>query len=595
MNFFKTLIAATLGTIIALLLIFFIMLITVSASSQEPEPYISSNSVLKFSLSGNLPSQTPSNPLNELIGQKSNDKVSLQTLKENLAKAQTHENVTGVWLEVDMMTESWANLQEAHRMISAFRDSTDKFVYASTNDIGFNEKGYYLATAADSIFAPPESFFEFDGFYSQVTFYDGAFEKLGVEAEVIRQGKYKGAVEPFYRKELSEENAYQLNQILSGVNTTFTNTVSAHTGRSVDDLNDLMNSQPNLTTHFGYENGLIDSLMYADEVESHIKKQIGLAGDEALETVSSGRYAKVSASSAGLSRSSGSGKIAVIYANGPIMPDMGSSQFSNQPTISASFIEEQLNEIREDDNVKALVLRINSPGGSGSTSDVIWRMLQQTKTDIPVIASMGGVAASGGYYIAMAADSIVAQPTTITGSIGVFATKFNARQLLNDKLGLTFDAVKTHEHADWLVTNRELSSSEEKAFQQYISQFYQTFIGKVADSRNMSVNNVDEHAQGRVWTGADAQEVGLVDELGSLDHALGIAADKAGITDYSVVSYPKPKTFYELLMGSAATQAKAWMNELFFGGTVSQELQQQVSILKKRDALTLFPYQINVQ
>jgi protease-4 len=595
MNFFKTLIAATLGTIIALLLIFFILLITVSASSQEPEPYIQSNSVLKFSLSGTLPSQPPSNPFDELLGQNSNNKTSLQTLKENLSKAQTHDNISGIWLEVDMMTESWANLQEAHRVISAFRDSSEKFVYASTNDIGLNEKGYYLATAADSIFAPPESFFEFDGFYNQVTFYDGAFEKLGIEAEVIRQGKYKGAVEPFYRKELSEENEYQLSEILNSVNSNFSETVSAYTGRSVDEINSLMNEEPNLTTHFAYSEGLIDSLMYVDEVENHIKKRVGVGAEEALETVSNSRYAKVSSSSAGLSAPSTSNKVAVIYANGPILPDMGSSQFNNQPTISASFIEEQLEEIRNDDNVKALVLRINSPGGSGSTSDIIWRMLQQTKTDIPVIASMGGVAASGGYYIAMAADSIVAEPTTVTGSIGVFATKFNARQLLNDKLGLTFDAVKSHDHADWLVTNRELSPSEEKAFQQYIGQFYQTFIGKVAESRNMDVQEVDQHAQGRVWTGSDAQEVGLVDQLGGMDRALGIAAEKANISDYSVVRYPKPKSFYELLMGSAATQAKAWMSELFFGTTVSQEMQQQMSILNRRDALTLFPYKINVE
>jgi len=595
MKFFKTLIAATLGTIIALLLIFFILLITISTSSQEPEPYVRSNSVLKIGLSGTLPSQTPSNPLDKFLGKKDNDKASLQTLKENLSKAKTHDKIKGIWLEIDMMSEGWANLQEAHRLIRTFRDSSDKFVYASTNDIGFNEKGYYLATAADSIFSPPESFFEFDGFFSQVMFFEGAFEKFGLQAEVIRHGKYKGAVEPFFRKDLSPENEYQLSQILEEVNNNFVTAVSKKSGRSIDELNDLLNSQPNLTAKFGYQENLIDSLLYADQLEDHIKKQLGTDESSSLQTISNGRYAKVSPTTAGVSTPSTSNKIAVIYANGPIMPEVGSSQFDNQQTISASFIEDQLKKIREDNDVKALVLRINSPGGSGSTSDVIWRMLQETKKDIPLIVSMGGVAASGGYYMAMAGDTIVAEPTTITGSIGVFATKFNAKNLFNDKLGLTFDEVKTHEHADWLIPTRELTSSEEKAFQQYIDEFYQTFIGKVADARDISVEETDKRAQGRVWIGADAHEVGLVDELGGLNRALEIAAEKAEISDYKLVSYPEPKTFYELLMGNAAAQAKSWIGEMMLLPSVSDDVREQVSILKQRDALTLFPYQISIQ
>lgn len=596
MDFFKTLIAATLGTIIALLLIFFIAIITISSTSQEPEPYVRSNSVLKISLSGTLPSHPPLNPFDELFNQKSNDKVSLQTLKENLAKAKAHDNIKGIWLEIDFMAEDWANLQEAHRLISAFRDSSDKFIYASTNDIGYNEKGYYLATATDSIFSPPESFFEFDGFFNQVTFLDGAFEKLGIETEVIRHGKYKGAVEPLYRKELSKENEYQITQILDEVNTTFLNAVSSKTGRSSEELNDVLNGQPHLTSHFGHQEGLIDSLLYEDELANHIKQQIGVDESSSLQTISHGRYSKVSASAAGLNTPSTSDKIAVIYANGPIMPEINSSSpFDNQQYITKKFMEDQLERIRDDEDVKALVLRINSPGGSGSTSDVIWRMLQETKKEIPVIVSMGSVAASGGYYIGMAGDTIVAEPTTITGSIGVFATKFNARKLFNDKLGITFDEVKTHEHADWLLPTRELSSSEKKAFQQYIDEFYQTFIGKVADARNMSVEEIDERAQGRVWIGADAQENGLVDELGGLDKALQIAADQADTEDYNIKRYPEPKTFYEVLMGSAATQAKALLGDSWFTSPEAQKLQQQLSILKRRDALALFPYDINIQ
>ena len=596
MNFFKTLIAATLGTLIALLLVFFVAIITISTSSQQPEPYIQSNSVLKMSLSGTLPSKDAQNPLDELLNRSDNDKVSLETLKENLAKAQVHENIEGIWLEIDFMSESWANLQEAHRLISAFRDSSDKFIYASTNDLGYNEKGYYLATAADSVFAPPETFFEFDGFFSQVTFFDGMFEKLGIDAEVIRHGKYKGAVEPFFRKDLSEENEYQLTQILDQMGNTFLDAVSAKTGHSTEELNQLPNSQPNLTTEFGFENQLIDSLIYSDQLVAHIKNRIGLDESASIKTVDAGRYSKVTRSSAGLSTPSTSDKIAVVYANGPIMPNVGSnSPFNNQPQITVDFIEEQLEEIREDDNIKALVLRINSPGGSGSTSDAIWRMLQETKKDIPVIVSMGGVAASGGYYIAMAGDSIVAEPTTITGSIGVFGTKFNTKQLMNDKLGITFDEVKTHKYADWLLPTREFTASEEKAFQQYIDNFYQTFITKAAKGRDMEVDQMDELAQGRVWVGADAHQNGLVDELGGLDKALSLAAEKAEISDYKTETFPKQKTFYELLMGSAAAQAKVLLPDSWFFSKEMQDVEQQFSVLKRRDALTLFPYEISVQ
>lgn len=596
MNFFKTLIAATLGTFLAFVLIFFIGVITVTSSSQEPEPYVRSNSVLKIPLSGTLPERTTPDPLDELFDQKNNDKVSLETLKENLNKAQVHDNIKGVWLEIDFISEGWANLQEAHRLISAFRDSSDKFVYASTNDLGYNEKGYFLATAADSIFAPPETFFEFDGFFSQVTFLDGTFEKLGIETEVIRHGKYKGAVEPLYRKELSEENEYQLNQILEEVSDTFLAAVSSQTGRSRSDLNNLLNSQPHLTAEFGFRENLIDSLLYLDELENYIKKNIGIDEDESLQTISHSRYAKVSASSAGLSAPSTSDKIAVIYAEGPIVPEVNSSSpFSTQKYITTDFIKEQIEDIRDDDDVKAVVLRINSPGGSGSTSDSIWRMLRQLRKDVPLIVSMGNVAASGGYYIGMAGDSVVAEPTTITGSIGVFATKFNTRQMFNDKLGITFDQVKTHEHADWLLPTRELTSSEEKALQQYVDDFYQTFISKVAEERGMSLEKVDELAQGRVWIGADALENGLIDELGGLEKALQLAAEKADITKYKIEQYPKPKTFFEMVMGSASVRAKALFGDSWFSDPMIEKVRERVSILQRRDALTFFPFEINIQ
>ncbi|NGP76998.1 signal peptide peptidase SppA [Balneolaceae bacterium YR4-1] len=596
MKFFQTLIAATLGTLIALFLVFIVLFITLSSTSSEPEPYIRDNTVLKLELSGTLPAQARTNPFDELFSQAGNNKVSLETLKENLAKAKSHDKIQGVWLEIDFMSEGWANLEEAHRMISAFRDSSDKFVYASTNDLGLNEQGYYLATAADSIFSPPESFFEFDGFYNQVTFLTGLFEKIGIEAQVSRSGKYKSAVEPYIRKDLSEESKYQLREILNKTSGTFVNAVSQKTGKSPSEINGLMNSEPKLNSSFGYQNGLIDSLIYADQVEAQIKRRLGLEESATLQTVSNKRYARVTQETAGLEGNNTSDRIAVIYASGPILPEISSnSPFDNEQYITTGFFEKQLEDIREDDNVKALVVRINSPGGSGSTSDAIWRMLQETKKEIPVIVSMGPVAASGGYYIAMAADSIVADPTTITGSIGVFATKLNTKQLFNEELGITFDEVKSHDYADWLLPTNDFTDSEEKAFNDYVNRFYDTFITKVAEARGMTKEQVDSVAQGRVWTGEAAKEQNLVDVIGGMDTAMGIAAQKAGIEAYDVVTYPKPKDLYQLLMGSAQTQAKAMIGESWFGTPYAQDVAKKLSILKQQRALALFPYEITIQ
>lgn len=597
MKFFQTLIASILGTLLALALIFIILLISFAGSAEEAEPYIRDNTVLKMHIQGALPDRNIVNPVDQLLNPGMKNKVSLQTLKNNLQKAAVHDKIQGVLLEIDFVTSGWANLQEAHRLISAFRDSSDKFVYAMTNDLGYNEQGYYLATAADSVFSPPESFFEFDGFYSQVMFYTGLFEKIGVEAEITRSGKYKSAVEPFINKELSEESRYQLEELLADVSSAFVSAVGRKTGKTEDEINALLNNPPTLMAQSGYRNGLIDSLLYKDQLDDLIRERIGLDEGRSFHTVSNSRYYKVSGATAGLRSTPSSDRIAVIYASGEILPDInnGSPFGGQQQYISASWFRENLEKVRDDNNVKALVVRINSPGGSGTTSDAIWRMLQETREDIPVIVSMGSVAASGGYYIAMASDSIVAEPTTITGSIGVFSTKFNLNGLFNEKLGITFDEVKTHPYADWLDPTSGLTATEQKAFQQYTDEFYATFIGKVAEARGMTTEAVDAVAQGRVWTGEDAKAQNLVDLLGGLDKALEIAAEKAGLTDYRTVIYPEQKSFYELLLGSAQAKVRSMLGDSWFDNAYMRDAQQRLSILKRKGPLLLFPYEINIQ
>ncbi|MFH5832232.1 signal peptide peptidase SppA [Halalkalibaculum sp. DA384] len=596
MKFFQTLIASTLGFLIAVFILFVVFFITLSSSTQQPEPYVRDNTVLKINLQGSLPAQQSSNPFDELFSTQGGVKVSLQSLRENLNKAARHDNIKGVWLEINAVSEGWANLEEAHRLIRTFRDSTDKFVYASTSDIGYNEKGYYLASAADSVFSPQESFFEFDGFYSQVSFYAGLFEKIGIEAEIARHGKYKSAVEPFYQKELSEESRYQLEQIIQDVSSTFVGAVSQKTGKSAGEINTLMNDAPSLLTRKAHQQGLIDSLLSPNDLKKLIKKRMGVEESSTLQTISNNRYYRVTPGTAGIERNSTNNKIAVIYANGPIVYGVNANApFDNQQYITASFFEEQLEDIRGDEDVKAVVVRINSPGGSGSTSDLIWNKLRELSNEIPVIASMGPVAASGGYYIAMAADSIVAESTTLTGSIGVFSTKFNTKQLWNEELGITFDQVKSHQYADWLNPTRGFTETERKAYQQFTDDFYRIFISKVAESRNMTLEEVDAVAQGRVWTGEDALEQNLVDLLGGMEEALNIAAEKAEISDYQLLTYPKAKDFYELLMSSAQAKAKSLLGNFLLPEYEQTEKLKALFRYGKGDPLLLFPYALNIQ
>lgn len=596
MKFFQTLIASTLGVLIALFIVFIIFFITLVSSTGEPEPYVRTNSVLNIHIQGNIPARQAKNPFDELFNQNNGNHVSLESLRENLEKAAVHDKIKGLWLEIDFVSSGWANLEEAHRLITAFKDSSGKFVYASTNDLGYNEQGYYIATAADSIFSPPESFFEFDGFYAQVAFYTGLFEKIGIDAEVTRHGKYKSAVEPFFRKEFSDESEYQLNQLIEDINSTFVNAVSKKTGKSAGEVNSILNSPPNLLAHRGYEQELIDSLLFPNEVEEVIKKRIGLGEDRKLNTISNSRYYRVSAQTAGLEESEGSDKIAIIYASGPIVYELdGNNPFDNRQYITASYFEKQLEKIRDDEDVKALVVHINSPGGSASTSDLIWSKLREVSRDMPVIASMGPVATSGGYYIAMAADTIVAKPTTITGSIGVFATKFNTQQLWNEELGITFDEVKSHQYADWLNPTHGFNETERKAYQQFVDDFYNTFVSKVAEARGLTKEQVDEIAQGRVWTGEDAKEQKLVDILGGMEDALAIAAEKAGIKEYRLEVYPKPKDLFQLLTGSAQAKVKSMFEDAFFLDNEQTEKLKTLFRYGKGDPLLIFPYELTIQ
>jgi len=595
MKFFKTLLASILGTLIGLSLILLILFVIGISSSGEPEPYIKDQSVLHIELSGGIPDRTPSDPFQKIFQPQGVNTVSLEGLKSNLIKASSDDRISGILLSISTVSGSWAKMEEINKLISHFKDSTDKFIYATTNDIGYSEKGYFLATATDSIFSPPESFFEFDGFYIQTSFYDKMFKEFGIEPEITRSGKFKSAVEPYFRKDYSKENELQLNAILDGFSQTYVQQVAKATGKSIQEVNNLLNSAPSLSMDRAFEDGLVHQALYSNELDSLLKNRVGLNADDELNKVDYERYAKVTKESAGISTESSSNKIAVLHASGTILP-VAPEGFpgADQAVITADKIRKELDDIRADDDIKALVIRINSPGGAGTTSDLIWQMLRETSKEMPVIASMGSVAASGGYYIAMAADTIVALPTTITGSIGVFNTKFNTRELFSDKIGITFDVVESHEHANWLNPQHPFTDVEQQAFQRTADQFYQTFIEKVAMSRGLTVDEVDERGQGRVWIGTDAIDQKLVDILGGLDKAIILAAESAKLDNYNVVSYPAPKDIFEILYGSGMSKAQSLIST---SNPYTDFLQpvQDMFMLKSGQPMTLMPYRLEIK
>lgn len=580
MKFLKTFLASILGTITAIVILTLILFGIIVSSSSEPEPYVRSNSVLSFTLSGDIPARTITDPFEELFNPSMGARLSLQSLEQNLEKAAADDNIEGVWVKTNFVTASWANLESAYSYFEDYKES-GKFLYFSTDDIGMNEKSYFLASLADSIFSPPETGFEFDGFITQITYYREMLDRIGIEPEIFRVGEYKSAVEPFLQMESSPESEEQLTAILNAASTRFVEAVEAKTGKSADEINEFLASPPVGRLQAALDNGFIDAFAYHDEVESIIKNRVGIEADDDLETIGFGRYSRVSASSAGLDTPDTSDKIAVIYASGAILPNIASSPFVSESGITAEAVRSQLESALEDDDVKAIVFHINSGGGAATTSDLIWHDIKRASEQKPVIASMGTVAASGGYYIAAGADTIVAAENTITGSIGIFNLLFNSQELFNENLGIAFETFETHEYADLFDLTRPFSPSEERVIQQNVDRGYETFVTRMAESRGMTYEEINEVARGRVWTGTDAQERGLVDELGGINRAIEIAAEKAGIDAYTLDRYPKRKDIFQELFASGNAQLRTYMMS-FMPEPFRQENTQDLMMLMEQ-------------
>lgn len=537
--------------------------------------------------------RAPYDPLQEILNPAMLNQVSVNGLKNNLKKAASDDNISGIWIEANNVTAPWSNLETVYHDLQEFKES-GKFIYFSTDDIGMNEKAYFLATTADSIFSPPETMFQFSGFVAQLTFYRELLDKIGVEPEMLRAGRYKSVVEPYLRESSSPEYREQITDILNSFSATFVEAVSHRTGKTPEEINEMLNTPPIGRLQFAVENGLIDSLAYSDQVVSMIKKRIGEEEDEDLKTVSYSRYSRVSDSSAGLEIIDTDDKIAVIYASGMILPEIAESPFSTNTGITAGDFKNQLDEALDDDDIKAIVVHINSPGGAATTSDVLWHYVKDAASQKPLVASMGATAASGGYYMAMGADSVLANTNTITGSIGVANMLFNVQELMEEHLGIHYETLKTHEYADLFDLTTPLTDEEQDIFEANISDSYQKFLSVVAENRGMTVEQVNEIAQGRVYSGQAALEVGLVDAIGDLDDALRIAAELAEIEDYNIETFPKKQDLFDAVFG----RANAQMKSLVFGwipGDIQSDLNDATNILQQEGIQnwTIMPFKID--
>ena len=549
MKFGKIVLAAFLGTLIALVINFFIkvgvissMISGFSKSDTESSTTVKPNSLLYMKLDYSIPDRTVDDPLGSFNfnSMETKESTGMTTILHNIENAKTDPNIKGIYLELSSIPTSTATLQEIRNKLIEFKES-GKFIV--TYGESYSQSAYYMASVADKIYLNPEGALDLHGMASQIMFYKHLLEKLDVEMQIVRgpNNRFKSAVEPYFLDKMSEANREQMDKLLNSVWGEILTSISQSRNISVEQLNMIAD---NLETYFdaqkALEYGLVDNLYYKDQLLDELK---GLTGsNKDINAIGNANYAK-----SYKDKSSSKNEVAVIYALGQIYDGKG----DEEQNIYSENLSKTIRKAREDENVKAIVLRVNSPGGSAVASAIIGRELDLTKAEKPIIVSMGDYAASGGYWISAKADYIFADPTTLTGSIGVFGTFPNLQGLLNDKIGLTFDVAKTNENADFGTVTQPLTEFQYGKLQEMVVKTYNDFTSRVAEGRGLTQSYVDSIGQGRVWSGVDAIEIGLVDQLGDMEDAIAYAAQKANLgNDFKVSEWPKQKDFFTRIMES---------------------------------------------
>ena len=548
MKFSKVVLAAFLGTLIALVINFFIkvgvvssMISSLSKTESESSTTVKPNSVLYMKLDYSIPDRTVDNPFGGINFQtmESQDQTGLNDILRNIEHAKTDSNIKGIYLELSSIPTSPASLQEIRDKLIEFKES-GKFIV--TYGESYSQTAYYLASIADKVFLNPEGMLDLHGMASQIMFYKHLLDKLDVEMQIVRgpNNRFKSAVEPYFLDKMSEANREQMEKLLGTVWGQILTGISESRNISVEQLNQIADNLELMTdAKVALNYGLVDQLYYRDQVLAELKTMTG--SSDKINAINNENYAK-----SYKTKNPSKNEVAIIYASGQIYDGKGS-----EDNIYSENLSKTIREAREDKDVKAIVLRVNSPGGSALASAIIGRELDLTKEVKPIIVSMGNYAASGGYWISAKADYIFADPTTLTGSIGVFGTFPNLQGLLNNKIGLTFDVAKTNENADFGSVTQPLTPFQYAKLQENVVKTYDDFTRRVAEGRGLRQTYVDSIGQGRVWAGADAIEIGLVDQLGDMEDAIAFAVEKAGLgDDYKVTELPKEKDFFTRIMES---------------------------------------------
>lgn len=545
-SFFKTLLASFLGSALLLFVVFILVITSIVASiasSSETSVKIKPQSILYMTLDYEIPERTNSNDLGFIFTGSSfkvSDNAGMNDILDNIKAAATDPNISGIFLELSQIGTSTANIEEIRNELNEFKKS-GKFVvsYADT----YAQNAYYLASVADDIYMFPDGVLDIHGMSSQRIFYKHLFDKLDIEMQIIRpaNNKFKSAVEPYFLDKMSDANREQTTVLLESIWEKMCSDINASRGIDIELINKLADD---LTLMFepetAVENNFIDGLLYRDELIAKLHQYLNIDNSKKLNLIKNTQYAKVRPS-----LYNGEDKIGIIYASGQIIDGEGDDK-----TIGGESLSKAIRAARNDKKVKAIVMRVNSPGGSALASEVIRREVELTAKEKPFIVSMGNYAASGGYWISSSSHYIFADPTTLTGSIGVFGTFPNIKGFMNDKLGLTFDEVKTNENSDFGTLTKPMTPYQLNMMQKHVTDTYDDFITLVSETRNLRKTFVDSIAQGRVWSGSDAIELGLVDELGGIEKAIVYAAKEANLDSYSIKEFPKQEDLFESLFNT---------------------------------------------
>jgi len=581
-SFFKIFFASLLALAVFFFGFFFLF---AGIASQDNEIKVSENSFLELNLNRPIVEMTSDDPFAELSQTLANEPspISLQDILESIEHAKTDDKIKGIYLDAPSVMAGFAQVEEIRNALIDFKESGKPILAYSEV---FSETGYYMASVADDIILNPAGMLEMNGLVSEITFFKGTFEKLNIEPQIFRVGTFKSAVEPFIRKDMSEASKKQISELLNSVYGVFIKNIAEARGIDATELRAISDEYKVRTTEDALNYKLVTKLGYYDEVLDRMREIAGLEENASIPVISAKKYSK-----SFVADKYNSNRIAVIVAEGNIVSGKG-----GEGSIGSDVIAKEIRKARLDDKIKAIVLRINSPGGSALASDVMWREVKMAKKVKPIIASMSSVAASGGYYMAMACDTIVAQPNTITGSIGIFSIIPDLSKFMDTKLGITFDRVSTGQYSDLYTISRSLNDAEKQIIQNMVERGYEDFTSKAAEGRNMEIDDLLAVASGRVWSGIEAKDNGLVDVLGGFDEAVNIAAQSAGLEEgnYMKVYYPEKKPFFQQLLEEMGTSAKL-LHKKYTYGEMAQYIDELEYVMENKGLQTRMPFDLEIK